>query len=75
MWRAARDLVGTDNVVPVNEDWTGGVTKEKRARLIAMEFPRYAAAMGLDSGGDVADAIGIALWWMGQQKLKGLMAG
>lgn len=74
LWRTARDLVGDDRVVAIDEDWTRGVNKAVRARRIAMEFPQYRQAMELDRGGDAADAIGIALWWIGDQKRKGLVA-
>ena len=51
------------------EEWTGKVPKRRRQQNIRMVFPhRYIPA--LDKGGDIADAIGMALWWFGQQKAK-----
>ena len=75
MWRTARDIVGTERVITVDESWTLGVPKKIRAGRIAMGYPKYKAAMELDGGGDVADAIGIGLWWINQQQVKGLLAG
>lgn len=48
------------------EDWTRGVPKLKRQRLICMAFPQYDPEK--DRGCDIADAIGLALWWFSQQK-------
>lgn len=55
-------------VFPILEnDWTRGITKEKRSQLIAQQYPRYRPAD--DPGGDVADAIGLAAWWIRQSLL------
>ena len=43
--------------------WTKGVPKRTRQRRIGFAFPAYANVMAVDSGGDVADAIGLCLWW------------
>ena len=54
--------------VPV-EEWTAaGITKRKRQIGIAAMFPQYRELMaaGKDIGGDVADAIGLCLWWFEQ---------
>lgn len=42
-------------------DWTKGVEKGKRTRLIALKYPQY--RMDADSGMDAADAIGLGDWW------------
>ena len=44
-------------------EWTRGVPKRKRQRLIAMQFPEYKAMLAKDTGGDVSDAIGLGQWW------------
>lgn len=49
---------------PLENDWTNGVEKEKRQDFIAALYPAYAAHMAKDGGGDVADAIGLARWWI-----------
>lgn len=52
-------------------DWTGGVTKFNRQQQICMAFPhRYDPTT--DPGGDIADAIGLAVWWFRQQKAQRL---
>lgn len=52
-------------VFPILEnDWTRGITKEKRSQVIAQQYPQYQP--GEDPGGDVADAIGLANWWIRQ---------
>ena len=56
--------VGEDNVDMVFEnDWTRGRSKEARAQIVRMCFSKYLSFKG-DSGLDVADAIGIGLWWL-----------
>ena len=51
------------------EDWTGGVPKFKRQQNICLAFPhRYDPET--DKGGDIADAIGLAVWWFRQQKAQ-----
>lgn len=49
-------------------EWTRGVTKAKRRRQIGYAFPAYRDAAAADSGGDVADAIGLGVWWFGQKR-------
>lgn len=46
--------------------WTKGVPKAKRAAVTRLEFAhiqRLDAALAGDKGGDVVDAIGIAVYW------------
>jgi len=49
-------------VTPNEREWTRGVPKIKRNRLIAAQFPVYREQFSKDSGGDIGDAIGLALW-------------
>jgi hypothetical protein len=65
-----RTLSGVDVRTATERAWTNRVPKAKRAKLIAMEFPQYAKAMELDGGGDVADAIGLGLWFRGAEKRR-----
>jgi hypothetical protein len=67
-------LAPPHQVISVKEnDWTRGVPKRTRAARIAAEFPAYAAAVqgdpAGDRGGDVADAIGLGVWWFETQEL------
>jgi hypothetical protein len=64
----------TDGVFAINErTWTRGyregnrtLSKAARQQLIAAIYPTYAAstATARDTGGDVADAIGLGRWWI-----------
>lgn len=59
---------GDCEVVPVLEnDWTRGVPKRDRQYAVATEYRAYLIAD--DPGGDVADAIGLALWWLKRKSL------
>ncbi len=54
---------------PVNaETWTEKISKDIRQDLIQMQFDQYDPAK--DPGGDIADAIGLALWWFSKQKAE-----
>lgn len=56
-------------VVPVAEnEWTGQRPKKKRQADIGWQFPEYSDQMALDGGADIADAIGLGLWWFGKQR-------
>ena len=55
-------------VVPIYEnDWTRGVPKRDRQLAIASMFDQY--RVGDDPGGDMADAIGLGVWWFRQRNL------
>jgi len=61
-----------DHTFPVNErEWTGRVPKNRRNRLIAAQFPAYREQLNKDRGGDVGDAIGLALWAYGRLRNEG----
>lgn len=54
-------------VKAVNErEWTRRMPKVRRNQLIAAQFPAYREQLNKDSGGDVGDAIGLALWAYGR---------
>jgi len=42
--------------------WTNGVPKEDRIAAVAQRFREY--RIEDDPGGDIADAIGLGLWWI-----------
>jgi len=75
MYWAARSAVdsipGGIHLVNANE-WTRGQSKAKRCRLIAAEFPAYAKDFASDSGGDMADAIGLGVWWYAKERRERL---
>lgn len=59
--RVVEEATGAEPVMVLENVWTRGVGKARRARIIAGEFPAY--RMDDDPGGDVADAIGLARWF------------
>lgn len=63
----AFDLVKRQTaIISVTERaWTRGTPKRVRQRRTALLHPRYAAVLAKDSGGDVADAIGLGEWYLG----------
>lgn len=66
---AAMELLARDpsRVITVGQNqWTRGQPKKKRQAAIAAEFPQYAQQMGIDKGADIADAIGVGLWWINE---------
>jgi hypothetical protein len=66
---AAPDLFGVGpkpRVHPVEENrWTRGQAKWKRIAAVAGEFSQYDPST--DPGGDMADAIGLACWFIREQ--------
>jgi len=54
----------------LENDWTRGVPKEDRQAAVFAAYPQYDPAE--DPGGDVADAIDMALWWLREQKILDL---
>lgn len=67
-WQA-RSICGRVSCVD-ERTWTLGIPKLKRRQMLAVVFPAYARAFARDGGGDVADAIGIGRYWLGQNKLQ-----
>ncbi len=56
-------------ITPVLEnDWTCGVPKRDRQLALAGLYPAYAEHLAEDPGGDVADGVGVAAWWIKEQR-------
>jgi len=51
----------------LENDWTRGVPKNTRQIAIANLYQEY--RIGNDPGGDIADAIGMAVWWLRRRVL------
>jgi len=49
-------------IAVLENDWTRGVPKEVRQKVIEQKYPQYKS--GMDLGGDIADAIGLAVFWL-----------
>ena len=62
----------TEIVLIRENDWTRGVPKADRIAGIESRFPEYSSDQ--DSGGDLADAIGLGQWWLTEYRL-GLAEG
>ena len=74
LWREAvhwaRGRQGAE-VVPVDENlWTRGVPKDVRALAVAAEYVTYPQES--DIGCNIADAIGLAVWWARERRVRGL---
>ena len=66
--------VGGGRVETVTErDWTRSVPKERRARWLRGEYPQL--AWHQDTGLDMADAIGIGLWWLQRDAFDQAVSG
>jgi Holliday junction resolvasome RuvABC endonuclease subunit len=66
---------GSPTVETVDESWTGGEPKPSRAARVALEFQVYRDFVrdhgdGGKDGLDVADAIGIGLYWIAKTNLE-----
>lgn len=65
----ARDR-GSCEVLPIMEnDWTRGQPKASRQLAIAALYPEYSPHIAEDGGGDMADAIGLACWWLRERSV------
>jgi len=64
-WAAGRE--GCEVIGVLENDWTRGVPKEARQAAMRTLVPEYAGVE--DAGGDIADALGLGLWWLREQSL------
>lgn len=61
---------GSCEVLPIMEnDWTRGQPKASRQLAIAALYPEYSPHIAEDDGGDMADAIGLACWWLRERSV------
>jgi len=70
-WRRslpAEQRIGVKVIVVRENDWTNGVPKSDRSTAIASMFPEYKIEQ--DAGGDIADAIGLACWYLKEQLVR-----
>lgn len=61
MWQCLQCKLTTRRIDEI--EWTHGVPKAKRQMIVSAMFPAYRAVIALDTGGDVADAIGVGQYW------------
>jgi len=57
-----------DVVTVAPNDWTAGRPKRCRQAAIAAMFRQYDPAK--DAGGDLADAIGLGVWWLRERAVR-----
>ena len=67
-WQPPENQIGTNVILVRENDWTRGVPKKERAVAIACMFQEYKPEQ--DPGGDIADAIGLAAWWMREHRIR-----
>lgn len=76
LWREAlywaRRRKGVAVVTIPEHDWTRGIPKEDRAVAVAQMFPGY--DLGQDSGFNIADAIGLAVWHARERMIETMKA-
>jgi len=48
--------------------WTNSILKSDRAAAVASLFPEYKVEQ--DTGGDIADALGLGLWYLRERKVR-----
>jgi hypothetical protein len=66
-YRWCRGHAGSELVPVLENDWTRGQSKEARTLAVAGLYPQYRP--GDDPGGDAADAIGLAVWWLRERMM------
>jgi hypothetical protein len=66
-WARAHPGVRIEAVL--ENTWTRSAPKSHRTAAIVAMYPAYAASAGEDAGGDIADAIGLATWWIRESGL------
>jgi hypothetical protein len=52
----------------LESEWTRGIPKQDRAAVVAATFPEYRPED--DTGMDISDALGLAVWYSRRQMLK-----
>lgn len=67
-WQPPENQIGTKVHLIRENEWTRGVPKRERATAIAAMFTEY--KMADDSGLDIADAIGLAVRYLREQKVR-----
>ena len=68
-WKLHSPDRSTIQIIDILEnDWTGGVKKRERQLAVIQEYPHYPP--DLDPGGDLSDAIGMAVWWLRERRIR-----
>jgi hypothetical protein len=72
LWARGRPNVSIEAVL--ENDWTRGVAKPTRQLGLAALYPEYATSLADDPGGDIADGLGLADWWLRERAATGLFS-
>jgi Holliday junction resolvasome RuvABC endonuclease subunit len=64
---------GREPHVVTEVEWTQRRKKQDRQRELGIWCDAYRAVQKRDKGGDIADAVGLGLWWLGQQRAAEVM--
>jgi Holliday junction resolvasome RuvABC endonuclease subunit len=64
-----------EEIVKTGEEWTGGVPKEKRSRLLVFTCPIYCDFAAQDPGFDAADAVLMGWEWIARHKIEATTGG
>jgi len=67
-WQPPQNQLETKVQVVRENVWTRGVPKKERAAAVAATFREYKPEQ--DPGGDIADAIGISIFYMREQRVR-----
>jgi hypothetical protein len=70
-WQWGRAHAGCQVHAVLENDWTRGVPKGQRQLALATLYPVYAEHLAEDPGGDMADGLGLADWWLRTRRAEG----
>lgn len=75
IWQACIDAMPPSTVELVTtHDWTVSKTKQTRVRALVQRMPGLARTLEKDTGLDMADAIGMGVWWWDRQTIEQVCA-
>jgi len=67
-WQPAKNQLETKVVLIKENDWSRGIPKRNRAIAVAAMFTQY--KIEDDQGGDIADAVGLAIFYLRENLLR-----
>lgn len=70
-YQLPEDQINTEVVLIRENQWCRGVNKKDRQIAIAALFSAYRIEQ--DPGGDIADAVGMAVWYLREQRMRSVV--
>lgn len=67
-WQPPQNQLETNVILVRENDWSRGIPKKERAAAISAIFTQYKPEQ--DPGGDIADAIGLNVWYQREQAVR-----